>query len=74
MSLGNRIASMRGFRQMSQSVLGGRIGVSKQAICNWEKGRSNPDAEDIRNLCLVLGCTADYLLGLADDPSGHVKW
>lgn len=74
MSLGNRIASMRGFRQMSQSVLGGLIGVSKQAICNWEKGRSSPDAGDIRNLCIVLGCTADYLLGLADDPSGHVKW
>lgn len=74
MTLGTRIASMRGYRRLKQDQLGGMIGVSKQTISNWEHGYRSPDAEDLRNLCRALGCTADYLLGLSDDPNGHVKW
>ena len=74
MTLGTRIAAMRGYRRMSQETLGGLIGVSKQTICNWEKDYRSPDAENIRNLCLTLGCTADYLLGLVNEPTAHVRW
>lgn len=74
MTLGSRIASMRGYRQLTQTVLGDMVGVSKQTISGWEHSRSMPDANDIRAMCKALGCTSDYLLGLADDPKGHVKW
>ena len=74
MTYGARIASMRGYRRMTQEALGGLVGVTKQTIRGWENDYRKPDADDICNLCKALDCTADYLLGLADDPHGHVKW
>lgn len=67
MTLGFRIASMRGYRRLNQDQLGGAVGVSKQTISNWEHDVSKPNANYIRELCQVLNCSADYLLGLTDD-------
>jgi len=67
MSLGTRIASMRGYRRLNQDQLGGMVGVSKQTISGWEHDRSKPDANNMRELCLALDCSADYLLELTDD-------
>lgn len=74
MKIGQRIASMRGYRLLNQEELGGLVGVTKQTVSGWEHGYRVPRADDIVRLCNVLGCTSDYLLGIADDPSGHVKW
>jgi transcriptional regulator with XRE-family HTH domain len=74
MSLGKRIASMRGFRTMTQEQLGGMVGVTKQTISGWETDRRVPDADDLRALCKVLNCTSDYLLEFTNDPNGHVRW
>lgn len=67
MSLGTRIASMRGYRRLNQDQLGGMVGVSKQTVSGWEHDTSRPNADYIRELCLALDCSADYLLELTDD-------
>lgn len=67
MSLGTRIASMRGYRRLNQDQLGGLVGVSKQTISGWEHDTSRPNADYIRELCIALDCSADYLLELNDD-------
>lgn len=36
MSIGTRIASVRGFRRMTQDQLGGLVGVTKQTVSGWE--------------------------------------
>ena len=74
MSLGSRIASMRGYRRLTQEELGGAVGVSKQTISGWEHDSSKPNADCIRRLCKSLECSSDYLLELTDDPSGTVRW
>ena len=74
MSLGRRIASMRGFHTLTQDQLGGLVGVKKQTVSGWENDHRLPDANDLRNLCRVLDCTADYLLELTNDPHGHVRF
>lgn len=74
MSLGSRIASMRGYRRYTQEELGGMVGVSKQTMSGWEHDSSKPNADYIRELCKALKCTSDYLLELTDDPNGNVKW
>lgn len=74
MSLGTRIASMRGYRRLTQDQLGGMVGVSKQTISNWEHDYRSPDSDDLRNLCRALKCTADYLLELVSEPTEHIKW
>ena len=67
MTLGTRIASVRGFRRLTQDELGGLVGVTKQTVSGWENDRRTPDADDIVALCTTLGCSSDYLLGLTDD-------
>lgn len=74
MSLGTRIASMRGYHRMTQEQLGGLVGVSKQTVSNWEHDYRSPDSNNIIALCRALHCSADYLLELVNDPSEHVKW
>lgn len=73
-SIGLRISSMRGYRRLTQDQLGGMVGVSKQTISNWEHDYRCPDAENIKSLCRAMECAADYLLGMTDDPNGHVRW
>jgi len=72
MSLGSRIASMRGYRRLTQEELGNMVGVSKQTMSGWEHDTSKPNANCIRELCRALGCSADYLLELDDDLG--LKW
>jgi len=67
MSLGSRIASMRGYRRFTQEELGNMVGVSKQTMSGWEHDTSKPNANYLRELCKALGCSADYLLELDDD-------
>ena len=74
MSLGARIASMRGYRRLNQEQLGALVGVTKQTISGWENDYRRPDSDNLRDLCKALGCTADYLLELADNPTEHVRW
>lgn len=73
MSLGTRIASMRGYRRLNQDQLGGMVGVSKQTISGWEHDTSKPNANYLRELCIALDCSADYLLELTDDYRRGVR-
>jgi len=72
MSLGSRIASMRGYRRLTQEELGNMVGVSKQTMSGWEHNTAKPNANYLRELCKALGCSADYLLELDDDLG--LKW
>jgi transcriptional regulator with XRE-family HTH domain len=69
MSLGSRIASIRGYRRLTQEELGNMVGVSKQTMSGWEHDSSRPNADYLRSLCKALGCSADYLLELDDNPN-----
>lgn len=40
---------------------------SKQSVCNWCDGISEPKITYIRALALYFDVSADYLLGLEDD-------
>lgn len=73
MSLGTRIASMRGYRRLNKDQLGGMVGVSKQTISGWEHDTSKPNANYLRELCVALDCSADYLLELTDDYRRGVR-
>ena len=61
---GSRIRQFRLEAGLNQPQLAKQIGVSKNAITNWEAGRSRPDLATFKVLCQVLGITADALLGL----------
>ncbi len=43
------------------------IGVSKQAICAWERGETSPNVDTLKRLAIFYECTVDELI--ADAPT-----
>lgn len=66
MTLGERIREQRKARGMSQEMVAGHLGVSRQAVAKWESGQSAPSAENLHRLAELLGTTAGSLL---DSPA-----
>lgn len=66
---GARLKAAREARGLSQLALARLLPgeVSQGAVSYWESDRNTPSAENLRDLCQVLGCSADGLLGLAAD-------
>ena len=60
--LGEKIWRLREERGLSQEVLAEKLDVSRQTVSNWENDRATPDAYKLKQLCEVLGVSADELL------------
>mgnify|MGYP002514597916 CR=1 FL=1 len=41
------------------------LGVSITTLMNWEIGKTNPNARNIKEMSELYGVTADYLIGIA---------
>lgn len=41
------------------------LGVSITTLFNWERGDTMPNAGNIRDMVMLYGVSADYLIGLA---------
>ena len=53
--LGDRILELRSMRSWSQVTLAKRLGVTKQAVSNWENGNIQPSIEMLLRLANSLG-------------------
>ncbi|MDR0928458.1 MAG: helix-turn-helix domain-containing protein [Oscillospiraceae bacterium] len=60
--IGRRIAEARKARNMTQMALADAMGVSFQAVSNWERGQSMPDIAKLPELAELLGLSIDALL------------
>lgn len=58
-----RIKEQRKKMRYTQKQLADKVNVSPQVISNWERGYTEPSADDINKLAEKLDCTSDYLLG-----------
>lgn len=61
--LGSQISFYRQNQNMTQEELADRLGITPQAVSKWERGQSLPDATFLKQLCRILHCSADALLG-----------
>ena len=61
--LKDTLKDYRARRGFSQTQLGDRIGVTRQAISQWEKGTAVPSIEKLQQLSAVLGVSMDLLTG-----------
>lgn len=41
-----------------------KLGISNVTLCNWEKGVSFPDAQQIQKICELYGVSYDNLIFL----------
>ena len=63
MQVGRRIRQARIEKNMTQMALADAMGVSYQAVSNWERGNAMPDISKLPELCELLGITFETLVG-----------
>ena len=61
--IGQTIARLRREHNMTQMSLADAMGVSFQAVSNWERGQSMPDISKLPELAALFSTTIDALLG-----------
>jgi len=64
--MGNRIRELRTNMSLSQEQLADKLGVTKQAISQMERGVRKPSMEMLDALCDFFNVSADYLRGTED--------
>lgn len=62
MEIANRLVTMRKEAGFSQEELAEKVGVSRQAISNWERGESSPDTDNLIMLAHIYHKTVDEIL------------
>ena len=65
----DRLRDLRTQRGFSQEQLARLADVGHQQVWRYESGNTMPSAEIVARIARALGTSADYLLGLSDDPS-----
>lgn len=70
---GDRMKQRRESLGLSQQDLGDRIGIVYQSVARYEAGRSDPSGEMLAKIAVALDCSADWLIGLVDDPKEHLE-
>lgn len=58
-----QLKQIRKQSRVSQEELAKRIGVSARAIGAWERGENSPNAEQVWNCAVALGCTPNDICG-----------
>ena len=59
----NRVRELRLAKSLSQEQLAEKIGLTKQAISQYERGERNPSMTVLDALCDFFNVSSDYLLG-----------
>ena len=65
---GQRLYEMRKKNHETQTDLGNVLGLAKSRVSEIESGKNTTTAEKIALVCEHYKISADYLLGLSDDP------
>ena len=74
MKIAKRIKEARIAQNLTQMNLADAMGVSYQAVSNWERGNSMPDISKLEDLCRVLKLSVEELLGMeAEETSAVTK-
>ena len=61
--MNERIKKLRKIKGLTQTELAERIGVSRTAIYDWERGAYMPEGANLRKLAEMLDTTVGYLVG-----------
>lgn len=59
--IGSRIRKLRTGKNMTQEQLAQKLHVTRQAISNWENGKTQPDLDTLQQMAKALGVRAEEL-------------
>lgn len=68
-SLGKKLKTARIKKGLTQDDAAKRLGITFQALSNYERGVRDPDTTTLKELAKVYNTSADYLLGNTDIPA-----
>ena len=68
-----RVREVRKLHGETQKMLGEVIDTKANNVSEIESGKKPTTSEKIAKLCRHYNVSADYLLGLTDDPRGGVE-
>ncbi len=60
--IGKKIKILRITKDLSQIQLASMLGVKSYTVSDIERGRSEPDIDTIKKLCVIFDVTSDELL------------
>ncbi len=73
MKIAKKIKEARIAKNMTQMNLADAMGVSYQAVSNWERGNSMPDISKLEDLCNALDISIGELLGIETKATAAVE-
>lgn len=62
-----RLKDLRTEKELTQKALASQLGLTPNCICEWEKGRAEPNLDVLKKLSQLFDCSIDYLVGNTDD-------
>lgn len=72
-NIGESIKNLRTKNNISQEVLAENLSISRQAISNWEKGKSQSDSETLVKLASMFNVSVDDILQCQIDDKRITK-
>lgn len=64
-----RLKEIRKRLGLTQSQVAESLGIDRTRYAKWESGKARPGYESIIQLCALFETSADYLLGIMDNPT-----
>ena len=61
-----KLKELRQEMGLTQKQLAEKLQTSNSAVCDWERGRTQPDLETLLALAKFFKVSVDYLLGRKD--------
>ena len=68
-----RLRNIREDRDLTQAEVGKVINKSQQGYNHIEAGRAELKIDDLAKLCRFYNVSADYIIGIADEPKAYKK-
>ncbi len=58
---------------LNQLAFANAVNVNQSQVSDWMSGKSKPSFDTLRDICIKFKISADYLLGLKDEPTTKFK-
>ena len=68
-----KLRELREDHDYTQSQIGALLGKSQQGYNHIEAGRAELKIDDLIKLCQFYDLSADYIIGLSDQPKSYKK-
>ena len=52
---------------LTQTAFAQKIGIKPSQVSEWLSGKAKPGDDNLKQMVLVFGVTADYFLGVTDE-------